>query len=417
MRDFWPEEMLKREKVLDIMKKTSQQWGFLPTDTPAVESFDLLSAKGGAGQAVKKEIYYFKDQGDRELGLRFDLTVPTARLITSKLDLPLPFKRYTTGKVWRYDNPQALRWREFQQFDLDIFGPKTAESDAEIISIACEIFNSLGFKDFTVSVNSRKLLEAFLNSIGISDISSVFTSIDKLDKIGSDNVKKELLEKIKEKSKVEKVMDFISKKGSADILEKIGQGIKNQKFDESLEELRRISELIKSFGYEKNLQLDMSLVRGLEYYTGIVFEVRVPGIPVSLAGGGRYDNMIEQFGGRSTPAVGVGIGFERIVEVMSKSKMFKGESPVKVFVISVSDSVREEAIRICQRFRKEGIPSIFDVSGKDMKKQLSYAGNSGIPFAVFVGEKELKEKKFKLKDMKTSSVKVGSIEEIVRQLK
>ena len=417
MRDFWPEEMLKREKALDIMRKTAQKWGFFPTDTPAVESFDLLSAKGGAGEAIKKEIYYFKDQGDRELGLIFDLTVPTARLIASKLDLPLPFKRYATGKVWRYDNPQALRWREFQQFDLDIFGSKMPESDAEIIAVTCEIFNSLGFKDFTVSLNSRKLLESFLDLIGISDIADVFRSVDKLDKVGSDNVKKEILEKIKDKNTVEKIMDFISKKGSADVLKKIGQGIKNQKFEDSLEELRRISEFIKNFGYEKNLQLDMSLVRGLEYYTGIVFEVRIPGVPVSLAGGGRYDNMIEKFGGRSTPAIGVGIGFERIVEVMSQNKMFKGESLVKVFVISVSDGVKEEAIKICQKFRREGIPSVFDVSGKDMKKQLSYASNSGIPFVLFVGENELKEKKFKLKDMASGQEKVGSLEELIKPLK
>ncbi|HLD41805.1 MAG TPA: HisS family protein, partial [archaeon] len=275
MRDFWPAEMLKREYVLDIMKKTAQTWGFLPTDTPALESLELLSAKGGAGEAIKKEIYNFKDQGDRELGLRFDLTVPTARLISSKLDLPLPFKRYTTGKVWRYDNPQALRWREFQQFDVDIFGSNKPESDAEIIGLTCQIFDSLGFKDFVVSLNSRKLLEAFLKFVGITDLAEVFRSIDKLDKIGEDGVRKELVEKIKGKDKVEKVMDFIKAKGSASF-EKALREIKSVEGREAADELKKISDLIKSFGYEKNLQLDMSLVRGLEYYTGIVFEVRIP---------------------------------------------------------------------------------------------------------------------------------------------
>ena len=167
MRDFWPGEMVRREFVLDVMKEVAKRWGFLPMDTPALESFELLAAKGGGGEAIKKEIYYFKDQGQRELGLRFDLTVPTARLIASKLDLPLPFKRYQTGKVWRYDNPQAGRFREFQQFDLDIFGSNKPEADAEIISATCDIFGSLGFEDFAIRLNNRKLIQAFIEVVGI----------------------------------------------------------------------------------------------------------------------------------------------------------------------------------------------------------------------------------------------------------
>lgn len=415
MRDFWPAEMLKREFVLDIMKKAAQKWGFLPSDTPAVESFDLLCAKGGAGDAIKKELYYFKDQGDRELGLRFDLTVPTARLVSSKLDLSLPFKRYTTGKVWRYDNPQALRWREFQQFDIDIFGSTKPEADAEIIALTCEIFSSLGFKDFVVSLNSRKLLEAFLKSVGIADLPEIFRSIDKLDKIGEDGVRKELAEKISEKNKIEKIIGFIKIRGF-EAFEKAVKGIKGSEAKRAAEELKNISRLIENFGY-KNIQLDMSLVRGLEYYTGIVFEVRVPGTPVSLGGGGRYDNMIESFGGRNTPAIGVGIGFERIVEIMSQKGMFKLEPPVKLFVVSVSDGVRPEALKICQQLRAEGISSIFDISGKDLKKQLGYANSSGIPFVLFVGEKELKEEKFKLKSMKNGNERTGSLEDLIKVLK
>src|SRR3989338_1035859 len=178
MRDFWPGEMIKRQFVLDVLRQTAEKWGFLPMDTPAVESLELLAAKGGGGEEIKKEIYSFKDQGQRDLGLRFDLTVPTARLIASKLDLPLPFTRYQTGKVWRYDNPQAGRFREFQQFDLDIFGSNKPEADAEIISATCDVFNSLVFEDFVIRLNNRKLIQAFIEVVGIKDPLEVFRSID-----------------------------------------------------------------------------------------------------------------------------------------------------------------------------------------------------------------------------------------------
>ena len=342
MRDFWPAEMLEREFVLGKMKEVAQRWGFLPMETPALESFELLAAKGGAGEEIKKEIYYFKDQGNRELGLRFDLTVPTARIVSSKLDLPLPFKRYATGKVWRYDNPQAGRYREFQQFDLDIFGSNKAEADAEIIATTCDIFSALGFKDFVIRLNNRKLIEAFVEFVGIKDVVGVFRSIDKLDKIGEDDVRKELKEKLKDEGKVKKILDFIKIKGDGKVLSKAGKLINNDLGKAAIKELTDIIKYVKAFGYSKNVLVDFSLVRGLEYYTGSVFEVGVSGCKLSLAGGGRYNNMIKQFGGKDIPAVGIGLGFERIVDVMTENKMFKIEQPVKLFVASVSDNTRKE---------------------------------------------------------------------------
>src|SRR3989338_4101798 len=232
MRDFWPGEMVKRQFVLDIIRAVREKWGFLPMDTPSVESFELLAAKGGGGESIKKEIYYFKDQGDRELGLRFDLTVPTARLIASKLDLPLPFKRYQTGKVWRYDNPQAGRYREFQQFDLDIFGAAAAEADGEIIAATCDIFGSLGFENFVIRLNNRKLIEAFVDFVGIKDVVDVFRSIDKLDKIGEEGVSKELKAKGLDEKKIGKILDFIKIQGDKKVLDKVYNLVNNQKAKE-----------------------------------------------------------------------------------------------------------------------------------------------------------------------------------------
>lgn len=417
MRDFWPAEMLKRSFVLDIMREVVNKWGFLPMDTPALESFELLAAKGGAGEAIKKEIYYFKDQAGRELGLRFDLTVPTARLVSSKLDLPLPFKRYQTGKVWRYDNPQAGRYREFQQFDLDIFGSKNPIADAEVIAATCDIFDSLGFEDFSIRLNNKKILEAFISSLKIEDPVEVFRSIDKLDKIGEDGVKKELKEKLKDGKKVEEILDFIKIVGGAEVLDKIKQKIKSNLAEKAVAELKEILDFIKLYGYDKNVKIDFSLVRGLEYYTGAVFEVGVSGCRLSLAGGGRYDNIIKQFGGKDIPAVGIGLGFERIVDAMEDNKMFDIEAPVKVFVASINDSVRIEALKICQRFRRENIPADFDLVGKNLSGQLKYANCCSIPFVLFVGEKELKEKKFKLRDMVSGEERAASLEELVKRLK
>lgn len=417
MRDFWPGEMVKRQFVLDVIRKTAEKWGFLPMDTPALESFELLAAKGGGGEEIKKEIYYFKDQGDRELGLRFDLTVPTARVIASKLDLPLPFKRYQTGKVWRYDNPQAGRYREFQQFDLDIFGSTKPEADAEIIAATCDVFDSLGFEDFVIRLNNRKLIEAFVQSLKIENVVDVFRSVDKLDKIGEDGVKKELVGKLKDEKKIQKILNFIKTKGDVKVLDKIEKLVGTDLGKTAIQELRVVIECIKAFGYDKNVQIDLSLIRGLEYYTGSVFEVAVSGGKLSLAGGGRYDNMIEAFGGRKTPAVGIGLGFERIVDTMIQNSMVRVEPPIKLFVVAVNDAVRIDALKICQRFRREGIPSDFDVSGKNLSGQLKYASSASIPWVIFVGEKELKEKKFKLRDMVCGEEKTASLEELVKEFR
>ncbi len=410
MRDFPPEEMVKRNYVLNIIQKVFEKWGYQPFDTPALESFELLAKKGGGGEEIKREIYWFKDQGGREIGLRFDLTVPMARFIVSNPNLPKPFKRYQVGRVWRYDKPQAKRYREFWQADIDIVGSNRPGADAEIIAATCDVFKELGFKDFKIRLNNRKIIEDFVISLGIKEVFEVFRSIDKLEKIGEDGVKEELISKKIKEEDVENILSFVKVKGSlGDISKKTEElgGLGR----EGLEELKEILEIIKQFGYEKNVEVDLSLIRGLEYYTGPVFEVSVGG-DVSLAGGGRYNNMIELFGGQPTPATGISLGFERIVEVMKEKNMIKADSNVKYFVAPVNDEVRDDALRICQKLRKKGINCDTDLMGRKLSKQLEYASSLNIPFVLIVGKEELKDDSVKLKNMKTGKEEEKKTKEI-----
>jgi len=388
MRDFPPEVMEKRLFVLDTIRRMFERWGYQPLDTPVLEDFKLLAAKGGGGQEIKREIYYFKDQAKRELGMRFDLTVPMARFVANNPNLPKPFKRYQMGKVWRYDQPQKGRMREFQQTDVDVMGSSSPKADAEIASVICDVFKELGFKNFLIRISNKKILGEFAKSLGLKSPVEVFRAVDKLDKIGKDGVKRELL-KVTSKQNTEKILKFISGKALPDC--------------EGSRELKAVVDEIKKLGFGKNIKIDLSLVRGLEYYTGTVFEV-FAGKKWSLAGGGRYDNMIEKFGGKPTPAVGISIGFERVMVVMEEEKMFKLNKK-KVFVAGVNDKVEKQVISIADLLRKSGISTEIDLMGRNFRKKLDYVSKRGIEFCIIIGPKELKEKKVVLRNMKSGKEK------------
>lgn len=415
MRDFLPEEMIRRQFVTNTIKKVFEKWGFDPLDIPCVENFDVLSAKSEAGEAIKREIYYFKDQGDRELGLRFDLTVGSARVVAST-NMPKPFKRYVIGKVWRYDNPQAGRFRELIQADVDIYGSDKPEADAEIIAVTCEVFKTLGFKDFKIRLNNRKILEGLMNFLEVKNYNEIFRIIDKMDKIGEDGVIKEMKEKKIKEGIIDNIIAFIRTKGTLEEIFKkfkINDGV----YLQGVEELGKIIEFIKNIGYDKNIIIDLSLVRGLDYYTGPVFEVAVSGGKWSLAGGGRYDNMIKQLGGQDTPATGIGIGFERIVEVMKEERMFKlPNSNTKIFIAPVNDKVREQAYDLCLKLRNKGISADADLMGRKLSKQLDYISSRKITFVALVGEEELKKESVKLKNMINGDEKVIKIKDIENYL-
>lgn len=412
-RDFMPEEMIRREYIFQKVRQVFKSFGFNPLETPAFESWELLSKKGSAGDEVRNEIYYFKDKSGRELGLRFDLTAPMSRVVASNPQLPKPFKRYQIGRVWRYDRPQAGRFREFWQADVDVVGSSKMIADTECLVVAVKSLESLGFKDFIIRLNNRKILNSFVKKIGVKNASGVLRSLDKLEKIGEKEVMKELASKNIDKKTCEELMKFVKIKGS-DAIKKGEKLCESEGFGE----LEEIISLSKQYGIEKYITIDFSLVRGLDYYTGPIFEVFVKEFSNlgSITAGGRYDNLIKTIGGRDTPATGISLGIERIYEIMNSKKMFDLPSVnTQIFVAAVSDDVRKVTMKIADKLRKAGINTEIDLNNRNFKKQLEYADALGISYVLIVGEKELKSKKYPLKDMKKRKQQELSLDDVVKR--
>jgi histidyl-tRNA synthetase len=408
MRDFLPEEMRKREYMFDVIRSVFRQYGYEPLETPALENFDLFASKGAGGEEIRKEIYSFKDQGGRELGMRFDLTVPTARLVSTLLNLPMPFKRYMIGRVWRYDRPQSGRYREFWQADVDSFGTENGVSDAEAVAVACTCLEKLGFDDFFVRINNRKLLEGIALACGVSEkkVMDALRCIDKRDKIGEQGVKQELMECGIPFEVCDKLMKIFERDVDA------GE-FKGKKLEEGLKELNEVLNALEAFGMKDRAKVDLSLARGLDYYTGCVFEATVEGGKWSVAGGGRYDSMIEDFGGKPTPATGISLGVERIMVLMEERGLFKTETHTQVYVAPVNDETRPKALEIAQKLRNVGLNVETDLMKRNLRKQLDYANSRNIQRVVIVGPKDLENEEVTVRDMKSGEeekVRLGKLE-------
>jgi histidyl-tRNA synthetase len=400
MQDFLPERAEKKQWIEDICRKVFESYGFQPLETPIVEDFGLLSAKGSGGEAIKEEIYYFKDKSERELGLRFDLTVPLARVVAANPQLPKPFKRYQIGTVYRYDRPGERRYREFTQADWDIVGSDSMLADFETIAVAVDAMQALGFKkgEFAVKINNRKLLEeiALCCSVEKDRIVDCFRSIDKLEKIGKQGVEKELQQKgIK-----------------TQILGQLeGGSLEKLKLQNTapLQEMKELLKLLKENDLENFVSLDLSLARGLEYYTGMVFEVCVKGSP-SVGGGGRYDNLIELYGGAKTPAVGCSFGVERLLEALEKK--LQPKSRTKLFIAPVGEKCVEKCLQIAAKIRQSGVSCEMDLMNRGIGKNIQYADKKGIAFVAIIGEDELKEKSITVKNLKSGKQKKIKISEL-----
>jgi histidyl-tRNA synthetase len=428
-RDFMPWEMVRRQYLFDVISRTFESFGFAPLETPAFESWELLGAKGGGGEAVKDEVYMFKDKGGREMGLRFDLTVPMSRVVAGNPQLQKPFKRYQIGRVWRYDNPQAGRFREFWQADVDIIGSSSMAAEAECIAALTECLDRLGFRDFKIRLNSRKILNGMVEAAGIDEkrAPAVFRALDKLEKQGRKVVEKELRSAKVTPKQASKLMSMVGISGSPE--EAIGKAMKILdgflEAKQGLEELEEIVRLSGSYATADKIEIDLSLVRGLDYYTGPIYEIKAKtgkGKDVgSLAGCGRYDNLIEMFGGQPSPATGGSLGIERIYEIMIQEGMFAGVSDgtVKVFVSAVTDDQEliKAAIETAQKLRAAGIAAETDVMGRKFKKGLEYADSKGIPYIIIIGEKELKTGKLTVKDLKKRTQKSMTLGAVLKMLK
>ncbi|MBU2633857.1 MAG: histidine--tRNA ligase [Nanoarchaeota archaeon] len=402
-KDINPEEKLKRDYVVSTLKKIFELYGFVPLETPILERYETLSAKFAAGDEsdALKETFKLKDQGGRVLGLRYDLTVPLGRFVAMNPQLKMPFKRYQIGKAFRDGPIEKGRVREFWQCDVDTIGVKSMKSDAEILSLVKDAFKALKL-DVVIKVNNRKILDSILDYLKIKNKDTVMVSVDKLDKIGVNEVKKEL--KSKGVNKIDELIKIISVKGSNK------DKIKKLDFLDNKEGVDEIKELISYFN---DFEFDLSLVRGLSYYTGTVFEVVLKDgkLKCSVAGGGRYDDMIGNFMGKNEiAAVGIAFGLEPIADVVK----FDEKTNVKVYCIPIG--CYDEALKIVNELRKNGINTDIDLLSKNISKNLDYANKKGIPYVLFIGENELKLGKYKLKDMVSGKEEMLSVKDVVNKL-
>ena len=405
MRDLLPAEATKMQWVVDTCRQVFSRYGFQPLQTPAMEPFELLAAK--SGESIRDEIYYFKDKAEREIGLRFDFTVPLGRVVASNPNLPKPFKRYQIGPVWRYDNPQAMRWREFWQADIDTVGSDSLLADLECLQAAVECMQALGFQDFRIRINNRALIEDFVTAKGVPEesIKDAFRSIDKLEKIGEATVTAELSQL---GINAEWLMPVLKLKGNSKILAAFDKETLSERGKAALAELRELLGLAKQLGIDNWLEVDLCLVRGLDYYTGLVYEIELPSARVSVGGGGRYNRLVADLGGPELPATGISLGLDRIVELLKTET----KSTPLIFVAAVSDGVRLPALKLAQSLRAAGCRCATDVAGKNLTKQLAYADSIGASYSIIIGERELAGGTAKVRDMTAKTETEKTLKEL-----
>jgi len=395
-RNFAPKEALRREEIIEKIKKIFRLYGFSPIEVPAIEKLDLLAGKYAGGQEITKEIFKLKDRGDRELGLRYDLTVPLAIFISQNLNFKFPFKRYHIASIWRDGPIKSGRYREFIQCDADTVGSESMLADVEILSLARDVFKELGMK-VNILVNNRKFLNGLLQEFGVGEkkITKTILTLDKLGKLSEKEVKIELSNLV-DKSIITKI--FSVKEEKLNFFKKF----KNRELQKGLEELKNVFDYAKVF--DLKLEFSPFLARGLEYYTNTVFEVYTEGFSSSIAGGGRYNKMIGKFAGVELPAVGISFGLDTVYDaIIKKTKIDKQKlvrSPAKMYVIPISKKEEKEAIRLVMKLRERGINSEIAID-KKISRALDYADALAIPFVIFIGTDEVKKNKFKVKDMKT----------------
>ncbi len=425
MRDLLFEDKIKRDEIVAVLKNVFELYGFNPWETPAMEQWEVLSSKYAGGAEILKETYKLEDQGGRKLGLRYDLTVPMCRVIAGNSAMPMPIKRYAIASVWR-DGPIKLgRFREFVQCDVDVAGPKSGLADAEVISLVCDAFSQLGV-NYIVKVNNRKLLEGLLESLGVEakSVESVILTIDKLAKIGSPGVEKELIEKglaIPLAKLIVAIFQELEDGYFEEVFAKCEKLVgKNEKAQRGLTELEEVFDFLAGFQKEVSSRVivDVSLARGLAYYTGTVFEVYAKGSKVtsSLAGGGRYDELIGKFAGReSIPAVGISFGLDTIGEVLKlQSTKTPRKTVADVYVISIKTI--SQCINIASELRRNGVRTALDLMGRSISKNLEYASKQGIAYVAIVGPKEAKENKITLRNLETGEEQLLTIEETAQKL-
>ncbi len=406
--ELLPNEQILFEQMKNTIEQTYRQYGFLPIDTPIIELSDVLLAK--AGGETEKQIYRF-EKGDTDLSLRFDLTVPLAKYVAKNYgNLSFPFRRYQIGKVYRGERTQKGRFREFYQCDIDVIGDGELSilNDAELPSVIYTVFKRLGFDNFTIRINNRKLLNGLFIEIGQEDNSTeILRIIDKIDKIGKEAVESELLRLNLNKEHVKKIMKFILIQGTNQ--EKLQQleelKIENEQFNQGLEEIKQVLKYVGIFGVpEGNYQLDLTIARGLDYYTGTVYETFLNDYRElgSVCSGGRYENLADYYTDKKLPGVGISIGLTRLFYKLNELQLIKAEkkSVADVLIISMVDDM-EVPIKIASKLRNEGKKVEIYLNNKKLKAKFKYADKLEIPYVIIIGEDEIANNIVKIKNMET----------------
>ncbi len=418
--ELLPEEQVKFDCMAEALRRTYALYGFTPLDTPLIEAAEVLLAKGGG--ETEKQIYRFT-KGDSDLALRFDLTVPLARYVALHAnELSFPFRRYQIGKVYRGERAQRGRFREFYQADIDVIGDGQLDilNEAEIPSIIYKSFTALGLKRFQIRVNNRKILTGFYAMLGLNErAADVMRTVDKLDKIGAEKVRASLVEEGVSPASADEIMDFIAISGSnSEVLSALERYRgKNEVFDQGLDELNTVVRYLGAFGVpEKNFAVDLTIARGLDYYTGTVYETKLLDHPEigSICSGGRYDNLAEYYTKQKLPGVGISIGLTRLFYVLGEQGYLNPElpsAPADVLVLPMTDDLAP-AVALATRLREQGVRAQLYGEQKKFKAKMAYADKLHLPYVLFLGEDEVSAGVVSCKDMVTGEQRTALPDEV-----
>ncbi|HRN86400.1 MAG TPA: histidine--tRNA ligase [Candidatus Dojkabacteria bacterium] len=419
--DYFADDVRIRDYVKNLFRTSFQRYGFEPLETPALEYSELML--GQSGEEAEKQYYRFKDNGDRDVMLKFEVMISMCRAIAQSYnEIVFPYKRYQIQNVWRAEKVQKGRYREFTQMDADILGTESMLADAEIIQMGIEVIKMLGFEDFSARISNRKFLEGLAQyyKIDVSKYYGYFMTIDKLEKIGKEAVIEELIERrsIVNQTAIDSIDTLLKGSEITDFKEKIaffestiGQ---TEVGKEALNEITQIIEYLSSVGIDnKYFKFDPSIARGLASYTGPVWEFTVyDGGVGSIAGGGRYDKAIEKYIGKNIPATGISFGLERISDIIKTRNMYNPKNDLKVLVTIFSEEVKNKSIEIANELRSRGIPAMLYPEIAKLEKQFKYADRKDIPYVVVIGPDELSSNTVQLKDMVNRTQSQMNLEEL-----
>ena len=421
--ELTPNDQILFNQMLDTIRKNYEKFAFLPIDTPVIEKAEVLFAKGGG--ETEKQVYRL-EKGSTDMALRFDLTVPLARYVSQHYsELNFPFRRYHIGKVYRGERNQRGRFREFYQCDIDIIGNGSLDvvNDAEIPAVIYSTFKDLGFDSFTIKINNRKILKGFFKSLGIDDSTYVLRTIDKIEKIGLEKVKAELREQNIEEENIDSIIKFISIKGdNLSIIKSLKElKVENPMFEEGLLELEKVVEYGRLFEIpEENIQVDVTIARGLDYYTGTVYETFLNDYPEigSICSGGRYDDLASYYTKQKLPGVGISIGLTRLFFQLMEANIIKRDKKhlTEILIIPM-EGYESHGVKIASKLRANEINTQVYMEKSKLGKKFNYADKLNIPYVIVIGEEEAEKSMYSLKNMESGQQDIMNIEEIIGVIK